>query len=435
MLNFGVSGFTPKLPGHQRDEMLGSADILLFEGFRLDRGGLFRLDYNGNVTPVLLGSRALDLLGLLVERHGELVSKDEIIQAVWPRTVVEENNLTVQISALRRILDAGREQGSCIQTVPGRGYRFVAPMRRAEVERPNTRQLAAGSRLERRLVAILAADIAGYSRLIGTDEEGTIERLKTLRAELIDLKIAEHRGRIVKTTGDGLLVEFSSVVDALRGAMVERNANVAVEERIEFGTGINVGDVVVENGDIFGDGVNIAARLEALAQPGEICVSARVREDVAGRLDIAFDDLGEHQLRNISRPVRVYRVGMGLDDWPLLPLPDKPSIAVLPFVNMSGDPEQDFFAEGIADEIITALSKLRFLFVIARNSSFAYNGGPVGVRDIGRELGVRYVLEGSVRKSGEPGAGDGAARRGRQRRASLERTLRSRSRRFIGGGG
>jgi len=332
--------------------------------------------------------------------------------AVWPRTVVEENNLTVQIAALRRVLDAGRAQGSCIQNVPGRGYRFAVPVTRADLERPERRHIAADPRFERRLVAILAADVAGYSRLVGADEEGTIARLRTLRAELIDLKIAEHRGRILgssartKTTGDKLLVEFSSVVDALRcatelqAAMAERNANVAVDHRIEFRIGINVGDIIVEGGDIFGDGVNIAARLEALAQPGEICVSARVREDAAGRLDLAFDDMGEQQLRNIARLVRVYRVGIGIDDWPLLPLPDRPSIAVLAFVNMSGDPEQDFFAEGIADDIITALSKMRFLFVIARNSSFAYKGKSIGVRDIGRELGVRYVLEGSVRKAG-----------------------------------
>jgi len=290
--------------------------------------------------------------------------------------------------------------------VPGRGYRFVVPVTRVGAEGPDARHRSVAARPERRLVAVLAADVAGYSRLIGADEEGTIERLRALRAELIDLKISEHRGRLVKTTGDGLLTEFSSVVDALRcatelqAAMAERNAGVAVDERIEFRIGINVGDIVAENGDIFGDGVNIAARLQALAQPGEICVSARVREDAAGRLDIAFNDLGEQQLRNIARPVRVYRIGVGIDNWPLLPLPDKPSIAVLAFANMSGDAEQDFFAAGIADDIITALSKMRFLFVIARNSSFAYRGKSVGVKDIGRELGVRYVLEGSVRKAG-----------------------------------
>jgi len=263
----------------------------------------------------------------------------------------------------------------------------------------------------RRLAAILAADVAGYSRLIGVDEGGTLERLKALRRELLDPKIAEHRGRLVKTTGDGLLVEFGSVVDALRCAvevqreMSGRNAGVPSDNRVELRIGINVGDIVVEDGDIFGDGVNVAARLEALAEPGGICVSARVQEDAAGKLDLAFDDIGEQQLKNIARPVRAYRVVTaarpampppGSDP----PLPDKPSIAVLPFANMSGDPEQEYFADGMVEEIITALSRIRWLFVIARNSTFTYKGQAVDVKQVGRELGVRYVLEGSVRKAG-----------------------------------
>jgi len=263
----------------------------------------------------------------------------------------------------------------------------------------------------RRLAAILAADVAGYSRLIGVDEGGTLERLKALRRELLDPKIAEHRGRLVKTTGDGLLVEFGSVVDALRCAvevqreMSGRNAGVPPDNRVELRIGINVGDIVVEDGDIFGDGVNVAARLEALAEPGGICVSARVQEDAAGKLDLAFDDIGEQQLKNIARPVRAYRVVTaarpampppGSDP----PLPDKPSIAVLPFANMSGDPEQEYFADGMVEEIITALSRIRWLFVIARNSTFTYKGQAVDVKQVGRELGVRYVLEGSVRKAG-----------------------------------
>jgi len=269
----------------------------------------------------------------------------------------------------------------------------------------------------RRLVAILAADVAGYSRLIGADEEGTLNRLRSIRAEVIDLKITEHRGRIVKTTGDGLLVEFSSVVDALRCAtqwqrqMDERNAAVTGDNRIEFRIGIHQGDIVVEDGDIFGDGVNVAARLEGLAEPGGICVSARVQEDVAGRLDLTFDDLGEQSLKNIARPVRVYRVrlttaentpkGTPTESGPALALPDKPSIAVMPFTNMSGDAEQEYFADGMVEEIITALSRIRWLFVIARNSSFTYKGQPIDVKQVGRELGVRYVLEGSVRKAGQ----------------------------------
>src|SRR6266404_1943984 len=262
----------------------------------------------------------------------------------------------------------------------------------------------------RRLAAILAADVAGYSRLIGADEEGTLNRLKSIHTDVIDPKITEHRGRIVKTTGDGLLGEFSSVVDALRcateiqNAMAEHNVGIAPEERIEFRMGVNVGDVVVEDGDIFGDGVNVAARLEGLADPGGICVSARVQEDASGRLGLTFDDLGEQRLKNIARSVRVYRVRLATaentpkvtptESGPALTLPDKPSIAVLPFQNMSGDPEQEYFADGMVEEIITALSRIRWLFVIARNSSFTYKGQSVDVKQVGRELGVRYVLEG-----------------------------------------
>jgi TolB-like protein/class 3 adenylate cyclase len=358
---------------------------------------------------------------------------------------------------------------------------------------------AGQARVERRLAAILAADVVGYSRLIEADEEGTLRRLKVLRAEIIDPKIAHHKGRIVKTTGDGLLVEFASVVDALRcaaevqAAMAESNAPLPQDRRIQFRIGINVGDIVVEDGDIFGDGVNVAARLEGLAEPGGICVSARVREDAAGKLDLAFEDMGEQALKNIARPVRVYRVRsestlpnpprpeskaplrpsggrgrgprsgrvrwavlrtgtsapltqpsppgqrgervksasfelnfagkpsersspnppplagegsargarVGAAEPPALPLPDKPSIAVLPFANMSGDSEQEYFVDGMVEEIITALSRIRWLFVSARNSSFTYKGQAVDVKQVGRELGVRYVLEGSVRKAGD----------------------------------
>jgi len=260
----------------------------------------------------------------------------------------------------------------------------------------------------RRLAAIVAADVAGYSRLIEADEEGALGRLRVLRGEVIDPKIAEHRGRIVKTTGDGLLVEFVSVVDAVRcaaeiqAAMAETNGPLPPDRRIEFRIGIHQGDIVVEDGDIFGDGVNVAARLEALAEPGGICVSARVREDTMGRLDLAFEDIGQQQLKNITRPVRVFRVvtqGQRVPE-PALPLPDKPSIAVLPFQNISGDPEQEYFADGMVEEIITALSRIRWLLVIARNSSFTYKGQAIDVKQVGRELGVRYVLEGSVRKAG-----------------------------------
>ena len=269
----------------------------------------------------------------------------------------------------------------------------------------------------RRLAAILAADVAGYSRLMGEDEEGTLARLKALRRELADPKIKEHRGRIVKTTGDGLLLEFASVVDAVRCAvevqreMAERNADVSPDRRIEFRMGINVGDIIRDGRDIYGDGVNVAARLEALAEPGGICVSRVVRDQVRDKLSFSFEDMGEQQVKNIARPVRVHRIvfgegtrlsepATGPSTRPSLPLPDKPSVAVLPFANMSGDPEQEYFADGVVEEIITALSRIRWLFVIARNSSFTYKSQAVDIKQVGRELGVRYVLEGSVRKSG-----------------------------------
>jgi len=267
-------------------------------------------------------------------------------------------------------------------------------------------------RVERRLAAILAADVAGYSRLIEGDEEGTLGRLKALRAEVIDPKIAEHRGRIVKTTGDGLLVEFASVVDALRcaaevqAAMAESNASLPPDSRIEFRIGINVGDVIIDGDDIYGDGVNVAARLEALAAPGGICVSRVVRDQVRDKLDFSFEDMGEQQVKNIARPVRVHRVAMGFESRPIAPaisqpaISDRPSIGVLPFDNMSADPEQDYFVDGIVEDIITGLSRIKWLLVIARNSTFVYKGRAVDVKQAGRELGVRYVLEGAVRKAG-----------------------------------
>jgi adenylate cyclase len=244
---------------------------------------------------------------------------------------------------------------------------------------------------------------------MGADEEGTLARLKAHRRELIDPKVAEHRGRLVKTTGDGILLEFASVVDAMRfaievqRAMAKCNADKSQVNRIEFRFGINLGDIIIEGDDIHGDGVNIAARLEGVAEPGGICVSKVVRDQVRDKLDIAFEDAGEQPLKNIARPVRVYRVlldNAAARAAPLLPLPDKPSIAVLPFQNMSDDPGQDHFTDGIVEEIITGLSHMRWLSVLARNSSFVYRGRSVDVKQVGRELGVRYVLEGSVRKAG-----------------------------------
>jgi adenylate cyclase len=265
----------------------------------------------------------------------------------------------------------------------------------------------------RRLAAILAADVVGYSRLMGEDEEGTLAALKTLWGDLSHPKIKEHNGRIVKTTGDGLLVEFGSVVDAVRCAvevqreMAERNTAIPAERRIEFRMGINLGDIIKDRGDIYGDGVNVAARLEALAEPGGICVS-RV-DQVRDKLDFVFEDRGEQQVKNIARPVRVFDVRTAAEgptmtpDLPAaapLPLPEKPSIAVLPFQNLSGDAEQEYFADGIVEDIITALSRNRAFFVISRNTTFTHKGPAVDVARVARELGVRYVLEGSVRRAG-----------------------------------
>jgi adenylate cyclase len=265
--------------------------------------------------------------------------------------------------------------------------------------------------MDRRLAAIFVADVAGYSRLIGADEEGTLERLKAHRRELIDRKIAEHQGRIVKTTGDGLLVEFASPVKAVRCAidvqrgMVDRNADVPPEHRIEFRIGINLGDVIVEEGDIYGDGVNVAARLEGIAEPGAVYISRAVRDFVRDQSEIVLEDLGERPLKNIAKPVRVFRIGtpdraVGAPQAGSPPVPHKPSIAVLPFANMSGDAEQEYFSDGMTEDLITDLSRVSGLFVIARNSSFAYKGRSVKVQEIGRDLGVRFVLEGSVRKAG-----------------------------------
>jgi adenylate cyclase len=263
-------------------------------------------------------------------------------------------------------------------------------------------------RVPRQLSAILAADIAGYSRLIGLDEEGTLARLKDLRRTAIDPRIIEHRGRIIKTMGDGLLVQFASAVDAVRCA-VEVQREIAKQQgetdedrRIEVRIGINIGDIVIDGDDIYGDGVNVAARLEGLSESGGICVSASVHEQVRDKLDLSFEDTGEHQLKNIARPMRVYRI----TDTPRVAIPTpkgtpgKPSIAVLPFTNMSGDPEQAYFSDGITEDILTELSRFRALSVIARNSSFRFRGEDIDVVRVGRELNVQYVLEGSVRKMG-----------------------------------
>jgi adenylate cyclase len=269
----------------------------------------------------------------------------------------------------------------------------------------------AEDRAQRRLAAILAADVVGYSRLIGRDEAGTLAALKSIRTKLIDPKIAEHSGRVFKTTGDGLLAEFPSVVNAVACAndiqrdMAERNRDKPQTNSIQLRIGINLGDVVIEGGDVFGDGVNVAARIESLAPPGGIVLTETVRDHLGSRLDIQFVDLGEQRLKNIDQPIRAYKVqGVGDTSLPQSVAPqsrtERPSIAVLPFTNMSGDPEQEYFSDGITEDIITELSRFRSLLVIARNSSFTYKGKAETVQQVGRELGVEYVLEGSVRKLG-----------------------------------
>ncbi len=268
--------------------------------------------------------------------------------------------------------------------------------------------------MERRLAAILAADVVGYSRLMGEDEDGTLRRMTELREEVLHPLIAEHGGRIVKLMGDGLLVEFASVVDAVtcaeswQNGAAERRATADDYERLTFRIGINLGDVIVEGEDIHGDGVNIAARLEAISEPGGFCISSKVYEEVKNKLPTAFEDLGEQEFKNIREPVRVYRWTDGATDpQPVtpraeeaLPLPDKPSIAVLPFTNMSNDPDQEYFSDGITEDIITALAQVRWLFVISSNSSFTYKGGATDLKQVADELGVRYILEGSVRRAG-----------------------------------
>jgi class 3 adenylate cyclase/TolB-like protein len=269
-------------------------------------------------------------------------------------------------------------------------------------------------RIQRRLAAILAADMVGYSRLMEADERATIARLKAYRAELIDPKITEHHGRLVKTTGDGLLVEFGSAVEAvlcaleIQQAVTEGEAAVPNELRISYRVGINLGDIVIDGDDILGDGINVAARLESLCAPGEVYVSGTVHDHVEGKLAAAFDDLGMHKVKNLNRPIHVYGLRPSTGEKPGHTGSDAvasgrqiPSIAVLPFENISGDPEQEYFADGLTEDIITALSVWRSFPVVSRNATFAYKGRAVDLQRVGRDLGVEYLLEGSVRKSGD----------------------------------
>ena len=292
--------------------------------------------------------------------------------------------------------------------------------------------------LERRLAAILAADIAGYSALMGANEEATVRDLKAHQAVILPM-IAKHGGRIIDTAGDGILGEFPSVVNAIECAvalqkvMAERNASIPTERQMRYRIGVNLGDVIHDEQRVYGDGVNIAARLESIAEPGGICISGEAFAQVQRKLQLRFVDIGEHQLKNITDPVRVYRIDSAQHapsrpgTKPTLSLPDKPSIAVLPFTNLSGDPDQEYFGDGIAEDILTDLAKLRWLFVIARNSSFTFRGKAVDVRFVSRELGVRYVLEGSVRRAGNRIRVTGQLSRRNNRRPRLGVTIRPRS--------
>jgi TolB-like protein/DNA-binding winged helix-turn-helix (wHTH) protein len=362
-----------------------------FEDFSLDTA---RRELRRSGTLISLQPQVFDLLEYLIDNRERVVGKDDLLAAVWKGRIVSEWNLSTRINAVRSAIgDNGREQ-RLIRTAHGRGIRFVGAVREEE-------------KTVRKLAAIFAADVEGYSRLMGQDEIGTLRRLTTCRA-ILDERIAAYHGRIFGSAGDSIVADFASAVDAVQcaiafqGALAKEPAARLAGEEMRFRIGVHVGDVIVQGENLFGDGVNIAARLEALAEPGGICVSGAVRDQIGTKLPFAFTDRGEQQVKNIAQPVRAYHVRSesGASAVAPSPLPDKPSIAVLPFQNLSGDPEQDYFADGMVEEITTALSKIRWFFVIARNSTFAYKGRAVDVRQVARELGVRYVLEGSVRKSG-----------------------------------
>ena len=346
--------------------------------------------------PMSLGARAFDLLLALAERRDRVVAKAELLDLVWPGLVVEENNLQVQISSLRRLLGA-----QTIATVPGRGYQFTAAL------------AGAGSASRQRLAAILAADVAGYARLMAADESATVAALDAARSVFRE-QIESRQGRVIDMAGDSVLAVFETATGAITSALAVQQDLEALtrgmreDRRMRFRIGVHLGDVIEkDDGTVYGDGVNIAARLEALAAPGGISVSDAVRGAVLNKVTAQFVDQGEQRVKNIDHPVRAFAVtgegsvaagptgASGVID---LSLPHKPSIAVLPFATMSAEPEQKFFADGVVEDLITALSRVRALFVIARNSSFAFEGKAVDIRTVGRELGVRYVLEGSVRR-------------------------------------
>jgi adenylate cyclase len=339
---------------------------------------------------IALQPQVFDLLEYAIRNRERVVTKDDLLAAVWNGRIVSESTLSTRINAARSAIGDSGEEQRLIRTAHGKGIRFVGAVRE-------------GDQTVRKLAAIFAADVAGYSQLMGQDEVGTLRQLTACRATL-DERIAAHRGRIFGSAGDSVVADFASAVDAVQCAVTVQEA-LAKEEQMRFRIGVHVGEVIVQGDNLFGDGVNIAARLEGLAEPGGICISGAVRDQIGTKLPVDFTDLGERQVKNIAQPLHVYRVtasrmtqtAEATPDVPLLP--DKPSIAVLPFTNMSGDPEQEFFADGIAEDITTTLSRYPSLFVIARNSSFTYKGRAVDVKQVGRELGVRYALEGSVRKA------------------------------------
>lgn len=393
----------------------GSSAILLyiFNNLVLDTG---RRELRNGTDLVRVEPQVFDLLEYLIKNRDRVVTRDDLFGSVWKGRIVSDATLSSRISAARSAIgDTGTEQ-CLIRTLPRKGLRFVGTVRE-QTEAPGSPAAAvsgvAGE--PRKIAAIMAVDIAGDSRVAGSEEDRTLARLGTLRSGLIEPVISVHRGRIVKRTGDGALVEFRTTVEAVRCAlevqtgMLERNVGMPEDRRIELRMGIHVGDVVEEtDGELLGDAVNVAACLERLGEPGGLILSEDAYRQVRDRIAEAFVDLGEQPLKDVARPVRVFGHAphfsgagseLGTHVSPL-PLPARPSIAVLPFQNMSSDPEQDYFADGIVEDITTRLSRTRWLFVIARNSAFTYKGRAVDIRQVGRELGVRYVVEGSVRKAG-----------------------------------
>ena len=365
-----------------------------FEDFSLDTA---RRELRRSAALVALQPLVFDLLEYLIRNRERVVSKDDLLAAVWNGRIVSESTLSTRINAARRALcDSGEEQ-RLIRTAHGKGIRFVGEVRE-------------GAETVRKLAVIFAADVAGYSQLMGQDEVGTLRRLTTCRA-ILDGYIAAHRGRIFGSAGDSVIADFASAVDAVRCAVMAQEA-LAKEEQMRFRIGVHLGDVIVQGENLFGDGVNIAARMEAIAEPGGICISRVVRDQIRDKMPYAFEDLGEQSVKNIARPVRVYAMSAaGLPSLsPVVAAPEvsklvaasstpRLSIVVLPFANLSSGPDQEYFADGITDDLTTDLSRISGSFVIARNTAFTYKGKPTDVKQIGRDLGVRYVLEGSVRRA------------------------------------